>query len=65
MWIMLVHVYSRVMHISNFRVHNIQQGNQVQIGSITAGDLTLTSAPMYHDGTSTVNREFVLWMYLA
>ncbi|KAI9251353.1 hypothetical protein BDA99DRAFT_487298, partial [Phascolomyces articulosus] len=31
----------------NFRVYNLQYGNDVQIGSIFAGKLNLTSPPIY------------------
>ncbi|KAI8145338.1 periplasmic binding protein-like I [Fennellomyces sp. T-0311] len=37
---------------SNFKIFNVQHGNEVQIGTVLAGDLTLTSQPFYHDGTS-------------
>ena len=40
---------------SNFRVYNIQQGKEIQIGAVLAGNLTLTSEPIYHDGTSVVS----------
>jgi hypothetical protein len=39
----------------NFRILNFQNGTQVQIGSLIAGNLNITSAPIYHDGTTTVS----------
>ncbi|KAI9313078.1 hypothetical protein BX666DRAFT_731461 [Dichotomocladium elegans] len=39
--------------VGNFKIYNIQHGEEVEIGHIIADDLTLTSAPLYHDGTYT------------
>ncbi|KAI8376579.1 uncharacterized protein BYT42DRAFT_534211 [Radiomyces spectabilis] len=36
----------------NFRVFNLQNGFQVEIGNILAGTLNLTALPMFHDGTT-------------
>lgn len=40
--------------LASFSLYNIQNGNQVKIGKYIAGELTLTSPPIYHDGSSTV-----------
>ncbi|RCH79704.1 hypothetical protein CU098_002931, partial [Rhizopus stolonifer] len=36
----------------NFKIYNIQNGIQTDIGRTIAGDLNLTSLPIYHDGTT-------------
>ncbi|EPB88722.1 hypothetical protein HMPREF1544_04481 [Mucor circinelloides 1006PhL] len=38
----------------NFKLYNIQNGSQIEIGRIIAGDMNLTSLPVYHDGTTKV-----------
>ncbi|KAI7872294.1 7 transmembrane sweet-taste receptor of 3 GCPR-domain-containing protein [Spinellus fusiger] len=42
------------MAIGNFHIYNLQNGTAVEIGNILAGNLNLTSAPIYHDGTTKV-----------
>lgn len=39
----------------NFKLYNIQNGSQIEIGRIIAGDMNLTSLPVYHDGTTKVH----------
>lgn len=39
----------------NFKLYNIQNGSQIEIGKIIAGDMNLSSLPIYHDGTTKVN----------
>ncbi|OAD71510.1 hypothetical protein PHYBLDRAFT_187578 [Phycomyces blakesleeanus NRRL 1555(-)] len=39
----------------NYRIYNLQHGNQAVIGQSVGGVLTLTSSPIYHDGTSKAN----------
>ncbi|KAI9486341.1 MAG: periplasmic binding protein-like I [Benjaminiella poitrasii] len=38
----------------NFRLYNIQNGSQIEIGRIIAGHMNLTSMPLYHDGTTKI-----------
>lgn len=38
----------------NYKIYNIQNGSQIEIGSIIAGNMKLTSPPIYHDGTTKV-----------
>lgn len=38
----------------SFRVYNIQNGVQRDIGRMIAGNLNLTSPPIFHDGTTKV-----------
>ena len=45
---------------SNFKIFNVQHGNEVQIGNVLAGDLTLTAEPLYHDGSSVVNAKYFI-----
>lgn len=39
----------------NFKLYNIQNGSQIEIGRIIAGNMNLTSLPVYHDGTTKVH----------
>ncbi|ORZ15701.1 7 transmembrane sweet-taste receptor of 3 GCPR-domain-containing protein [Absidia repens] len=42
------------MSTGNYRIYNIQNGENVNIGNIVAGKLKITSSPIYHDGTANV-----------
>lgn len=42
------------MASGNFRLYNIQNGSQVEIAKIIAGNMNITSSPIYHDGTAKV-----------
>ncbi|KAI8640133.1 hypothetical protein BD408DRAFT_445423 [Parasitella parasitica] len=38
----------------NFKLYNLQNGSQIEIGNIIAGNMNLTSLPIYHDGTTKI-----------
>lgn len=40
---------------SNFRIYNMQNGSNVEIGNLFAGKLNLAKPPIYHDGSTTVS----------
>ncbi|CEG76884.1 hypothetical protein RMATCC62417_11717 [Rhizopus microsporus] len=47
------------MATGSFRVYNIQNGAQREIGRMIAGNLNLTSPPIFHDGTTKYRSQLV------
>ncbi|CEP13767.1 hypothetical protein [Parasitella parasitica] len=48
----------------NFKLFNLQNGSQIEIGTIIGGNMNLTSLPIYHDGTTKIPTGVPDRMYL-